>query len=340
MNKTITDMKNDSVHVIAEIGSNHNQDLNTAFSLIDEASKAGVDAVKFQLFQGKRHYSKYTPMFTGIDEHPVHLLEKIELPRDWIGKIKKHAEKKGVQFICSVTSSDDVDLLKQHNVQVIKIASFEIVDLPLIQYAAKNCESILISTGMATLSEIEDAYQICKKEKTPEIVFFQCASAYPAKPEIMNIKAITTLKHAFPDTIIGLSDHTTSTVVSPAAVAIGAKVIEKHFTLDKKMAGPDHHFALNPVELTQFVNNIRDTEKALGNGQKLAPSDDEMEFYFKARRSIHARVDIQKGTKIKEEHLIIKRPGFGIKPKHFGIVKNRTATADIKADEWITWEKI
>lgn len=326
--------------IIAEIGSNHNLDKSIAFELIENAAIAKVDAVKFQLFKGTRHYSKFTPKFNHIKDHPVDLLKKLELPEHWIPELKEYAEKKGLVFICSVTSGRDVDLLSRTKVDMIKIASFEIVDLPLIQHAAKHCSTILISTGMANFGEIEDAYNVCKSAGNGNIVFFQCASAYPAPPEIMNLAAMQTIQKMFPDTVVGLSDHTLGTMISPVAVALGARVIEKHFTLDNKMEGPDHRFALNPDELGILVQNIREVEVAMGNGQKLKPSDAELEYYQKARRSIHARTDIPKGESITQDKIIIKRPGFGIHPKHIDIVTSKTAKTNIKADQWITWDLI
>ena len=329
-----------TAYIIAEIGSNHNQDLDIALASIDASAAAGVDAVKFQLFRGKRHYSKFTPFFSAHPQHAVELLESLELPRDWIPRLKTHTEDLGMEFICSVTAGEDVDLLIDHGVDKLKIPSFEIVDLPLLRHAARKAGTLLISTGMANMEEIEDAYQCCKEEGLEKLVLFQCASAYPSDPEIMNLRAIHTLALAFPDALIGLSDHTLGTVISPAAVAMGARVIEKHFTLDKAMDGPDHHFAMNPEEMTQLVQNIREVEKAMGNGQKLAPYPQETEYYAKARRSIHARRDIPKGQPITPEDLIIKRPGYGIKPKFMDIIQNRKAKVDIQADEWITWDKI
>lgn len=326
--------------IIAEIGSNHNKDFGTALRMIDVAAEAKVDAVKFQLFRAERHYSKKTPLFKGTDKHIIEILKEIELPRNWISKLKKYTESKGLIFFSSVTDYKDVDLLQKSDVPLYKIASFEIVDLQLLEYTAKKMKPIIISTGLANLEEIEDAYLTIKEAGNNDIIFLQCASRYPASPEIINLKAINTIKNAFPDTIVGLSDHTMGIHISVAAVAMGAKVIEKHFTLDKKMKGPDHSFAIEPYELKGLVRQIRDVESALGSGQKLGPSKEEKENYEKARRSIHAKVNIAKGTKITKDMLIIKRPGYGIKPKFINIVISKEAQTNIEEDQWIKWDMI
>ncbi len=340
INAFTPETKTAPAYVIAEIGSNHNQKKDLAFASMDAAARAGAHAVKFQLFRGKRHYSKFTPDFGAYDRPIQELLEDLELPRDWIPDLKAHAEKLELDFICSVTSNGDVDLLAENGVEMIKIASFEIVDLPLIRHAARHAKTLLISTGMANLEEIEDACRCCREEGLEQLVLFQCASAYPSPPEIMNLAAIQTLALAFPQALIGLSDHTTDTLISPVAVAMGARVIEKHFTLDKTMEGPDHHFAMDPEEMTQLIQNIRKTEAAMGTGEKAGPSEAEAEFYDKARRSLHARREIPRGKPITQEDLIVKRPGYGIKPKFMDQILGRTAQRDIRADEWITWEQI
>lgn len=324
--------------VIAEAGSNHNKEIKLAKELIDAAAGAKADAIKFQLFKGERHYSKYTPLFNNSRKHPQQLLKEIELPLDWLCELNEYALKKGIIFFSSVTDFLDVDNLEKINAPAYKLASFELVDLQLLEYTAKKRKPIILSTGLANLGEIEDAYMTCKQAGNSNIIFLQCASLYPAKPEIMNLKAMDTIKSAFPDTIVGLSDHTLGIHISIAAVGMGAKVIEKHFTLDKNMSGPDHHFSIDPKELAEMIRQIRDVESAFGDGQKLFPTEAEMEYYFKARRSIHAKCDIKQGEKITKDKLIVKRPGYGIKPKFIDILIDRKVKKNIKADEWITWD--
>lgn len=325
--------------IIAEAGSNHNRSLSLAKELIDAASEAKADAVKFQMFKGERHYSKYTPSFSNLEKHPVELLKDLELPLEWLPELKAYAQKKEIIFFSSVTDYLDVIELEKIDAPAYKLASFEIVDLPLIEYVAKLQKPFILSTGLATLEEIDDAYKAAKKYNNAPILL-QCASAYPSPASIMNLNAMSTLRHAFADSIIGLSDHTLGTHISVAAVAMGAKVIEKHFTLDNKMQGPDHSFAIEPHELKELVAHCHDVESAFGNGEKGHLSEPEKENYDKARRSLHALVDIKKGERITKEQLVIKRPGYGIKPKFMELVEGRVAQVDIKADEWITWDKL
>lgn len=326
--------------IIAEIGSNHNKNFNTALKMIDAATEAKVDAVKFQLFKAERIYSKKTPLFKGTNRHIIDILKEAELPRNWVPRLKKYTESRDLIFFSTVTDYEDVDLLQKFDVPLYKIGSFEIVDLQLIEYTAKKMKPIIISTGLANLEEIGDAYLTIKGAGNNDIIFLQCASVYPANPEIMNLKAMNTIKSAFPDTIVGLSDHTMDIHISVAAVAMGAKVIERHFTLDRNMRGPDHAFAIEPYELKILVRQIRDIEDALGSGQKLGPSKREKENYEKARRSIHAKVNITKGTKITEDMLVIKRPGCGIKPKFIDILLGRETQTNIEEDQWIKWDMI
>jgi sialic acid synthase SpsE len=326
--------------IIAEAGSNHNRELNLAKELISAAAEAKAGAIKFQLFKGEKHYSKFAPLFSSYAKHPQDLLKEIELPLEWLSELNEYAKKKNIIFFSSVTDPLDVDALEKINVPAYKLASFELVDLGLIEYTAKKNKPIILSTGLANFEEIDDAYSVCKKAGNNDIIFLQCASVYPAKPQIMNLKAMNTIQAVFPDTIVGLSDHTLGVHISVAAVAMGAKVIEKHFTLDSKMPGPDHAVSINPSELAEMVQKIRDVEAALGDGKKSKPSNDELEYYFKARRSIHARSNIKKGESITPDKLVVKRPGYGIKPKYMDILSNRSAKRDINADEWIKWDMI
>ncbi len=324
-------------YIIAEAGSNHNKDLGLAKELIDAASEAKCDAVKFQLFKGERHYSKYTPSFSSLKMSAVELLKTLELPYEWLPILKAHAEKKGITFFSSVTDILDIDELLKIDTPALKLASFELVDLELIEYMSRSGKPTIISTGLANLEEIQDAYATYKKTSSLPPIILQCASAYPSPASIMNLRAMGTMRQAFSGSIVGLSDHTMGTHIAVAGVAMGAKVIEKHFTLSQKMDGPDHAFAIEPQELTVMVSHIRDTEAAFGTGEKNGPSELELENYKKARRSIHALVDIAKGEVITRDKLIIKRPGYGIKPKFLDIVEGREAKCDIAADSWIDW---
>ena len=324
--------------IVAEAGSNHDGKLSQARELVDVAVEAGADAVKFQIYSAETLYSKKTPKFSTSEKPPWELIKKIETPREWIPDLKEYCDKKGIIFFATPFDFNAVDELDPY-VDLYKVASFEIVDLSLIEYIARKQKPTIISTGLANMGEIEDAYLTYTKTGNDKLVFLQCASVYPAPPEIMNLRSMKTIGDSF-GVITGLSDHTLGIYISVAAVAMGAKVIEKHFTLSRKLKGPDHPFAIEPDELKEMVKEIRDVEKALGNGKKLGPSAQELENYKKARRSIHAKVNIPKGTRITNDMLIIKRPGYGIKPKFINIVIGREARKNIEEDQWITWDVI
>ena len=224
-------------------------------------------------------------------------------------------------------------------VPAFKIASFEITDLELIKYAAEKGKPMIISTGMANLGEIEDAINAVKSVGNDNIILLHCNSLYPTPPEVVNLRAIETMKRAF-KLPVGFSDHTLGIHIPIAAVAMGACMIEKHFTLDRTLPGPDHSFAIEPDELKEMVSCIREVEKAKGSGIKEKSNLESDEMYVKARRSIHAKINIPKGTKITRDMLIIKRPGYGIKPRFIDMVVGREAKKDIREDEWISWEMV
>lgn len=324
--------------IIAEIGANHNRSLSLAKEMIDAAVEAQADAVKFQIYSAETLYSQKTPRHSNYKKNLWELIKEIETPRDWLSELKSYCLKKDIIFFATPFDYQAVDELDEVS-DLFKVASFEIVDLQLIDYIAKKGKPIIISTGLANMEEIEDAYVTCLKARNPNIAFLQCASIYPAPARIMNLKAMKTMSKGF-DVITGLSDHTQGIHISVAAAAMGARIIEKHYTLDRKMEGPDHPFAIEPEELKELVRQIRDVESAFGDGLKLGPSDDEKEYYQKARRSIHAKTDIPKGTIITSEMLEVKRPGLGIRPKFIDLVVGRRALEDIEADRWITWDVI
>ncbi len=331
-------------YVIAEVGSNHDRDLAKARTLISVAADAGVDAVKFQTFSGRSLYSTKTPQFEYLADHsdkkPHELLEDISLPRDWQPILADACRSADVQFLSSPFDRGAIDELDALNVPAFKIASFELVDLGLIRYAASKGRPIILSTGMANWSEIDEAVEAAEEAGAPGVCLLQCASVYPADPSVMNLRTIETMRGAF-GVPTGLSDHTLGIHVAAAAVALGASLIEKHITLDKTSVGPDHAFAIEPDELRRMVANIRDVERALGDGRKRGPSEAEgAEMYSKARRSIVAACNIPAGTAITEEMLTVKRPGLGIKPKLMRGVVGRVARVDIEEDDVITWDAV
>jgi sialic acid synthase SpsE len=331
-------------YVIAEAGANHNRDLDTAFALIDAAVAAGADAVKFQTYSGKDLYSTKAPRFDYLgdlaDVAPHELLEDLALPREWQPVLAERCRELGIEFLSSPFDLRAVAELDALDVAAFKVASFELVDLPLIEAIGRRRRPVILSTGMATLGEIEEALDAARRGGAHELCLLQCASVYPAPPHIMNLRAIPAMKAAF-GVPVGLSDHTLGTHIAPAAVALGANLVEKHFTLDRTQSGPDHPFAVEPEELTAMIDAIRAVEAALGDGVKHGPSDEEAaEMYTKARRSVVATRAIPRGTRLTRDMLTVKRPGHGIKPRYIDALVGRTASVDIDADDIITWDML
>ena len=334
---------NEPCFIVAEAGANHNRDLSMGKELIDVAARAGADAVKFQTYSAETLYSKKTPRFTYLErltsKETWNLIKEIELPREWQAELAAHAAARGIAFFSSPFDYRAVDELDALGVPAFKIASFEIVDLPLIRYAAAKRRPMIISTGLATYEDVQDALEACWAAGNRDVVLLQCASLYPAPPARMNLRAIATLRQAF-GVPVGLSDHTLGIHVASAAVGLGACVVEKHFTLSRSLPGPDHPFAVEPAELAEMVRQIREVEAALGDGRKLGPAPDEEEMHQKARRSLIAARRIPKGTRIERDMIAIKRPGFGIRPKFVDLVLGRVAKVDVDEDTVLTWEML
>ena len=331
-------------YVIAEAGANHNGDLGIARELIDVAADAGADAVKFQVYSGKALYSTKTPRFQyleGVSDNETHeLLEDAALPRQWIPDLAAHCAARGVTFFATPFDARAVEELAAVGVPAMKIASFELVDLGLIRAAAGAGVPLILSTGMATYGEIEEALDAAAKGGATDVALLRCASLYPSPPEIMNLRAMTTMRSAF-GVPVGLSDHTTGIAIPAAAAALGMEILEKHFTLSRDMPGPDHPFAIEPDELRAMISSVRDVEAALGTGRLEGPSDAEAEeMYRLARRSIVAATDIPAGTVLTADHLTVKRPGYGIKPKYLDVIVGRTVKVDIEQDDILLWDML
>lgn len=335
-NKSIGD--GHSTYIIAEIGSNHNRDIKIAKKLINKAAEANVDAVKFQTYSADKLYSKKTPIFSKDKIKPYDLIKSIEIPREWHKELIVYSKSKGLHFLSTPFDKEAVNQLEKVGVPAFKVASFEITDLELLKHIASKNKPVILSTGLANLGEIEEALNIIRDIGNNEIILLHCNSLYPSPPDIVNLQAINTMKNAF-KIPIGFSDHTLGWHIPVAAVALGSNVIEKHFTLDRNMKGPDHSFAIEPDELKKMVSYIREVETAQGTGIK-EKSKAEQEMYKKGRRSIIAKTDIPKGTKISRDMLIIKRPGYGIEPKYLDIIIGREAKVDINSDEWLLWSMI
>jgi len=330
--------------IVAEAGVNHNGDINLAKKLVDAAKKANADAVKFQAFKAEKiateyaEKAEYQKKNTNETRSQLAMLKLVELDDKDFRELYNFAKKSNIIFLSSVFDKESVDLLDDLGVSAFKIASGEITNFPLLKYVAKKKKPVILSTGMSTLNEIEEAVKVIRKNGTEEIVLLHCVTSYPARKEEINLRIIETLKERF-KLPVGFSDHTLGITISIAAATLGAVLIEKHFTLDRRLLGPDHKASLEPNELKEMVDAIRDVEKALGNGVKKLTRE-EKEIRKNVRRSIVARMRIPKGTTITENMLDIKRPGTGIEPKHLGKVAGKKAKKEIKPDELITFENL
>jgi len=333
-------------YIIAEAGANHDCDLVIAHRLIDVAADCGADAVKFQTYSAETMYSRFTPRLKEMDEFgrspagetPFELIKRIELPREWQKELRDHAVERGIDFLSTPFDLEAVDELAALGVKAFKIASYEITYYALIKAAARYGRPLIISTGNSNLADVEMAVTAVQEEGNDQVILLHCVSQYPARFEDLNLRAMQTLAQAF-DVPVGFSDHTMDNTAAVLAVGLGACCFEKHFTLDRKRKGPDHPSALEPDELADYVQAIHNAEKALGSPVKrVQPSEEEN--HRLARRSLHALVDIPKGSRITAETLTVKRPALGIHPAHESLVIGRVAQRDIRADEWITWEMV
>lgn len=327
-------------YVIAEIGSNHNQDYDLARRMIDAAARSGVDAVKFQTFRAIDHYSKKTPGFSYLKNIDTHgLIKSLELDRDWQAGLKEHAQGNGVDFFSSPCDSDAIQGLAALDAPAYKVASFDLTDDVLVSEMAAVGKPLILSTGMATWSDIQSALDAARGAGNEQIVLLQCTSLYPAPSHLANLRAMASLRAAF-GVLTGYSDHTQGDHVALAAVAMGACMLERHFTLDRSLPGPDHSFAIEPDEMTAMMQRIREIEAAMGDGIKNGPRPEELEMAQKGRRSLHARRRIAAGEVITGDMIFAKRPGLGILPALKPHVLGRTARVEIDEDQWITWEML
>ena len=329
--------------IIAEAGVNHNGNVKTAQKLIDCAAEAGADAVKFQTFTANNLVTKnamkadYQKKDSGSTTQ-YELLKKLELTDADFLTLSRYAEKKGIIFLSTPFDSKSVVLLEKINVPAYKISSGELTNHPLLQVIAKQRKPVILSTGMATIAEIAESLTVLKKSGARDIILLHCTTEYPVNFDEVNLRAIQTLQSVF-QIPTGFSDHTSGIFTSIAAVAFGACVIEKHFTLDKEMKGPDHRASLNPGELRELVHAVRNIEIAFGNGIK-EPTPSEIKNKLVARKSIVAKKKLMKGTILTFSMLALKRPGTGLAPKYVSILIGKRLKKDVVKDELITWEDI
>ncbi len=331
------------VYIIAEIGSNFNNDIDQAKKLIDAAKDCGADAVKFQSFIAEKIICKEAftekSSFQSKWEGPVYdVYKRAEFPREWHRKIADYSKKKNIDFFSAPYDFEAVDLLDEIDVPVFKIGSGDITYLSLIRYIAEKGKPIIMGTGSSTIGEIEEAVDVIRSTGNNDIILLQCITNYPSHFEHANIRAMVTIGNTF-QTLIGYSDHTPGSIVPLGAVALGGSVIEKHFTLDRSMRGPDHPFAMDTIDFKKMVEDIRTLEKAMGSPIKTI-TQDETETVILQRRSIYSKVDIPAGTIITDDMLIELRPAKGIIPRDRTLVVGRTSKINIARGEPITWDKI
>jgi N-acetylneuraminate synthase len=328
--------------VIAEAGSNHNGDLGKAKELVDAAAAAGADAVKFQTFRADEVYVKDSGQAEYLDDDRslYEILEAMEMPYDWISELHDYAHKQDILFMSTPADPRSVDELEPY-VPVYKVESFQLNNHPFLRYLAEKDKPLLLSTGAHEMEEIAEAVSVLRQADA-EFALFHCISGYPTPLNQINVRVVDTLRDEF-DVHTGLSDHTLDPTTAPAAaVALGANMVEKHFTLDKTLDGPDHEFALEPDELDELVTAVRKTEQALGDGVKRI-ADAEQELHDKARRYIHARADIEAGEELTRDNIGLLSPGErepGLLPKHYEEVLGKQASRDIQRSTGLSWEDI
>lgn len=331
------------VFIVAEMSANHNQDFDEAVRIIRAAKECGADAVKIQT---------YTPDTLTIDSDSEYfkvkgtlwegetlysLYKKAYTPWEWQPKLKKAADDAGIIFFSTPFDMSSVDFLEKLDVPAYKIASFELVDIPLIEYAASKGKPMIMSTGMATAEEIKEAVRAARGAGALDIALLKCTSAYPAPPEESNLLTIPDMAKTF-GVVAGISDHTLGIAVPVAAVALGACIIEKHFTLSRSRPGPDTAFSLEPSEFSKMVSEARVAEKALGRVFYGTTRDEEKSKVF--RRSLFAVMDIKAGEPFTGQNIRSIRPGYGIPPKHLKEILGRRAKIDIKKGTPLNWDMV
>lgn len=330
--------------VIAEVGVNHNGNLDTALKLIDIAADAGADAVKFQTFAADRLVTRDAPKAsyqhetTADAESHYSMIAKLELSAQDHHRLVRRCEERGILFLSSPFDEQSADLLHELQVPAFKIPSGELTNLPYLAHIAHFGLPMIVSTGMATLGEVETAVELIRSEGSPPLVLLHCVSNYPAAAADVNLRAIGTLSQAF-GVVAGYSDHTLGLEVSLAAVALGACVVEKHFTTNRDLPGPDHRSSIEPAQLRNLVAGIRVVEAALGDGCK-RPTPSEASIAAVARKSIVVVRNVAAGVELLGDDLSVKRPGTGVPPALRDAIVGRRAKIPIAAGSLLSWEML
>mgnify|MGYP001223650553 CR=1 FL=1 len=332
------------VYLIAEIGVNHNGSLELAKEMIDLAIEAGADAAKFQTFTAEGLVTpgtpkvKYQASTTDDAESHYKMLEKLELSREYHRILKKYCDEKKIDFISTPYDEDSVDFLEDLNVELYKIASADIVDHLLLEKVARTNKPVILSVGMATLQEIDQAIDIFKNNDNQDIILLHCVSNYPCSLESLNLNVLQTLKSRY-NLPIGYSDHSQGHDAAMLSVAFGAKVIEKHFTSDKSLDGPDHKASSDPNEFRQLVEAIRRGEKILGSEEKIC-QDEEFQMSQVSRKSVTLKNNLSRGDVISRNDIVMKRPGLKIQAKDIHKILGKKVYRDLKSNYQIEWNDI
>jgi len=333
------------VVIVAEVGVNHNGDPRLAREMIDVAVHSQVDVVKFQAFNSEKEISRFAPKTpyqeesTSAQGNQLEMCKGLELDGEVLMEMQATCAERGVGFLCTAFDIDSVDtLVDRLGVEAMKVPSGEITNLPFLEYIGSRCRAVILSTGASTISETGLAIEALRKGGCEELVLLHCVTSYPASVAEVNLRAMETMRRAF-GVPVGFSDHTQGISVAIAAAALGAAVIEKHFTLDRSMQGPDHRASVEPHDLTAMVHAIRDVEKALGRPTK-APQPGEMPNLALVRKGLVASRRLPAGTRLTEEMIQIKRPAYGIAPADATKVVGMVLTADVEEDAPIRWEDL
>lgn len=314
--------------LIAEGGSNHNQNIEQAKQLIDIAAKSRVDAVKFQLFKAQVLYKPTDAAFKIVKEN--------EFPRHWLNELVRYAKKKGLLFLAAPFDEEAVDLLCAAGAPALKIASSEVVNLKFVRYVAQKGRPIILSTGMCNIADIYEALEVIYQTGNRDVVLLQCTALYPVAPADVHLNVMETLSDVF-KVPVGFSDHSLGIFLPPVAVAKGACMIEKHFTISRKLKGPDHSYAIEPQELTDMVKNIRMAEESFGESHKRMLPE---ERKYARRESLIAKMDICKGEVISDKNIEIRRPATGIDPRFFRGLLGSKVQKNIKKGDPVMWDVI
>lgn len=331
-------------YIIAEAGVNHNGNLGIAIELIKRAKEAGADCVKFQTFKAEQIVTKKSPkakyqlQVTDRKESQFDMLKKLELNFNDYKQLLKECDAQKIDFLSTPYNKEDVDFLDSLNVEGFKIASGQLTELPFLRYVAKKKRRMIISTGMGNLADVYNAVEAIRLEGNNDLVVLQCTTNYPSRIEDANLKAMLSIRDAC-KVSVGYSDHVENNFACYASVALGAEIVEKHFTLDKNMEGPDHTSSLNPNEFKELVIGIRSVEKALGSGIK-KPSPIEIENSIGMKRSLVVLSDLMPGTILKEEHIGYKRPSNGLSPNMIELVIGKELAIEMKKDDAIQYNSI